>query len=258
VKQRTHELGDLIEGPGSLGPRHWKGRLSRKKAEKWASHLVRSTRAGRISTRPNEALDSVATHMDLSGRLLDEQTAAVELLNVIRPTVAVAYYITFTALALQSYSHARQQLDSGATDTEWFVQEVRRFYPFFPFVAARTRRDFEWHGYHFPRGVRVLLDLYGTNHDARLWERPDDFRPERFRDWAGDPFVLIPQGAGDPLMGHRCAGEAITIELMKVALRFLTTSIQFDVPPQDLRVDLSRMPAIPNSRFVMKNLRRRR
>ena len=52
------------------------------------------------------------------------------------------------------------------------------------------------------------------------------------------------------------AGESLTIEPMKVALRYLTTAIDYDVAEQDLRVRLSRMPAQPNSRFVLSNVRR--
>src|SRR3712207_8802226 len=51
-----------------------------------------------------------------------------------------------------------------------FVQEVRRYYPFFPFIVALAREDFDWKGYHFEKGTLTVLDLYGTNHDARLWE----------------------------------------------------------------------------------------
>ncbi len=43
---------------------------------------------------------------------------------------------------------------------------------------------------------------------------------------------------------------------MKVALSSLTSSMQHDVPEQDLRINLSRMPAIPESRFVISNVRR--
>jgi fatty-acid peroxygenase len=43
---------------------------------------------------------------------------------------------------------------------------------------------------------------------------------------------------------------------MKRAVRLLATEMQYDVPEQDLRIDLSRMPAIPKSRFVIRNVRR--
>jgi fatty-acid peroxygenase len=32
--------------------------------------------------------------------------------------------------------------------------------------------------------------------------------------------------------------------------------IRYDVPPQDLRVDLTRIPALPASGFILSNVRR--
>lgn len=80
--------------------------------------------------------------------------------------------------------------------------------------------------------------------------------PQRFRGWDGDAFSFIPQGGGDHHTGHRCAGEWLTIELMKVAVRSLTRTITYEVPEQDLAVRLSRMPALPQSRFVIRSVRR--
>jgi fatty-acid peroxygenase len=102
----------------------------------------------------------------------------------------------------------------------------------------------------------VLLDLYGTDHDERRWEEPQAFRPERFETWDESTFNFIPQGGGDHFAGHRCAGEWITIALMKRAVRLLTKAMQYDVPEQDLHVPLSRMPTIPKSRFVISNVKR--
>src|SRR3546814_10503319 len=107
-----------------------------------------------------------------------------------------------------------------------FVQEVRRFSPFVPAVAALGRREFEWRGYHFPSGRRVILDLYGTNHDARTWNAPEAFRPERFREWDESPFNFIPQGGGDHNVNHRCPGEWITIRLMKQRSEEHTSELQ--------------------------------
>ncbi len=80
-------------------------------------------------------------------------------------------------------------------------------YPFFPFVAARVRRDFESNGRRFEAGTRTLLDLHGTNHDDRLWTSPYAFEPDRFRAWDGNPHTLIPPGGGDRYSQHRCARE---------------------------------------------------
>ncbi|WP_222615301.1 cytochrome P450 [Persicimonas caeni] len=157
------------------------------------------------------------------------------------------------------HDYPRQAVDLRDADDdalELFAHEVRRFYPFFPFVAAIVRRNFTWRGYEFEEGTRTLLDLYGTNRDPRVWDAPDTFRPERFRDWDESPFNFIPQDGGDFLHNHRCAGEWITKELMEAAVDFLVHSIDYEVPAQDLSVDLSRMPAIPASCFRITNVRR--
>ena len=257
--RRTRDIAGMIEGSGAVGPRHWQGRLARVRAEKWAEGLVEELRSGRLDAAEGSALQVISTHRGADGRPLERTTAAVELLNILRPTVAVARFVTFAAMALYEHPECLQRIRSKEEGyLEMFVHEVRRFYPFFPFVAARVRREFEWKGYRFPRGTLVLLDLYGTNHDARLWDKPDEFRPERFRKWSGSAFNFIPQGGGNHYRNHRCPGEWITIELMKDAVEFLAESVAYDIPPQDLRISMSRMPAIPRSRFVISNVRKAR
>ncbi|MFG2104868.1 cytochrome P450 [Micromonospora echinaurantiaca] len=256
VLRRTDELHAMIDGPAALGPRHWRGLLGRRRGEHWAGDLVERARAGTLPAPEGSALRVIADHRDERGRALPRRVAAVELLNVLRPTVAVDRFIVFAALALHDHPAWRQRAGESDEATECFVQEVRRYYPFFPMSAARVRRSFDWQGYHFPRGRRVVLDLYGTNHDHTLWPQPEQFRPERFANWRADPFGLIPQGGGEHLTGHRCAGEWITIELVKRAVINLTTAMRYDVPPQNLALSLRRMPTLPPSGFLITNVRR--
>ncbi|MCM0678326.1 cytochrome P450 [Micromonospora phytophila] len=256
VERRTADLHAMIEGPAAVGPRHWRGLLGRRRGERWIADLIDSERVGTLPAPPGSAFRVIAEHRDDRDRLLPRRIAAVELLNILRPTVAVDRFVVFAALALHDHPAWRQRVRQSDEATESFVQEVRRYYPFFPVAAARVRRSFDWQGYHFPRGRRVLLDLYGTNHHRALWPEPERFRPERFTGWRGDEFGLVPQGGGDHHTGHRCAGEWITIELMKRAVTNLTTAMRYDVPPQDLAVSLRRMPALPASGFLIANVRR--
>jgi fatty-acid peroxygenase len=254
IKRRTRDLGALIDGAGGVGPRYRDGRRARRRAEAWLGDAIERQRASGDAPA-GSALEVLAAHRDLDGALLDPRIAAVELLNLLRPTVAIARFITFAALALHESPACRYALADDPELAELFVQEVRRFYPFFPAAIARVRTPFTWGGVRFRRGTRVLLDLHGTNRDPRIWARPDEFIPARFRDWDGDAFSLIPQGGGDHATGHRCAGEWLTIRLMKVALRMLTTEMTYQVPQQDLRIAPWRMPAIPRSRFVIERVR---
>ncbi|PWU59004.1 cytochrome P450 [Micromonospora globispora] len=254
--RRTTQLHAMIEAPAAIGPRHWWGLLARRRAERWGADLVERVRAGALSTPDGSALRVIAEHRSDQGHLLPRRIAAVELLNIVRPTVAVDRFVVFAALALHDHPHWRDRVRGDEPATEHFVQEVRRYYPFFPVAAARVRRSFDWQGHHFPRGRRVLLDLYGTNHHPELWPGPEQFRPDRFAGWHGDPFGLVPQGGGNHFTGHRCAGEWITIELMKRAVTNLTTTMSYQVPPQDLALSLRRMPALPPSGFLIDAVRR--
>lgn len=190
VKQRTRDLALMIEGGGAIGLKHLQSRRARKRAEKWTAGIITGIRDGRLNAPEGSAAHAIAMHRTLDSTLLDTHTAAVELLNIVRPTVAIGRYIVFAALALHQHPAWREKLAAGDNgDAERFTHEVRRFYPFFPFVAARVRTDFEWNGYRFAKGNRALLDLYGTNRDPRLWNNPATFEPERFRDWDGNPFT---------------------------------------------------------------------
>ena len=101
-----------------------------------------------------------------------------------------------------------------------------------------------------------MLDLYGVNHDIRDWERPQEFCPDRFKEWKANLFQFVPQGLGDHLHNHRCPGELLTIEIMRTSLYFFCNKIQFEVPAQNLCIKISRLPALPHDHFKIKNVRR--
>lgn len=256
VRRRTRQLVAMFDATASIGPRHLRSRLARRRAERWLSRLIRDARVGRVAMPPGSALGALAAHRDLQGQPLPLRIAAVELLNVLRPTVAVAVFITFAAHALHLHPDCRARFRAGDDlGVHAFVQEVRRFYPFFPAVAARVRATFTWQGMHFPKGRRVLLDLFGTDRDARTWSEPHEFCPERFQEEDGGAFGFIPQGGGEVGVQHRCPGEPLTIELMKVAVQFLSAKITYDGPEQDLDIAWSRSPALPYSRMIICDVR---
>jgi len=256
IQPLARDLSALIDAFGGVGARHGRGKRARRRAEKWVGKLIDKVRAGQQFARDDSPLAAVAWFRDLNDQPLDTHLAAVELLNLLRPIVAIARYVVFEALALHEHPQWRPPLQRGETRaTEWFVQEVRRFYPFTPLLGARVRTAFEWRGCRFRKGQLVLLDVHGIDHDERQWAQPDTFRPERFRDWNGSPFNFIPQGGGSHATNHRCAGEWLTIEAMKTAAFLLAASMTHEVPAQDLSIDLTRMPTLPKSGFVIRRVR---
>ncbi|MEU4221243.1 cytochrome P450 [Actinoplanes sp. NPDC026623] len=252
VPEVAADLTSMVDGFATLGPRHWRARRARGRRERWLSALIGKVRAGTVTPPAGSALGVVARYTEADGEPLDPKHAAVEMLNIIRPTVAVSWFVAYLGHALHRWPRHRSRLASG--DMAYavaFAHELRRFYPFAPFVGGVAVKDLTWRGEHIPAGSMVLLDLYGQDHDADLWPRPYDFEPERFLGREPDPDELVPQGGGDPRTGHRCPGEDVTVALL-ATLAIRMARLDYDVPEQDLTISLRRIPALSRSRFVLR------
>ena len=261
VKQRgldktTREIAAMLDQAGSVGPANWHASLLRSRTEEWIDGVVEDIREGKTKLPPDAPAAVIATHRDLNGNLLSVEEATVEIINLLRPTVAIGRFITFAALALHEHPECRKPL-AGTDEValESFVQEVRRYYPFFPFIGGRTLEAFEWNGIDFPANQWVILDLYGTDHDPRTYEDAGRFDPDRFRNGVNDAFGFVPQGGGDYIEAHRCPGEAITIAVMKTAVRILTRDLDYELPEQDFTVSASDLPAAPRGGMRMTGIR---
>lgn len=253
ARQMAQDCTAMVDGFATPGPRHLRARAARARQEGAFAALVTAAREGEEFAGDNgTAFETVVWHRDADGRLLDPRTAAVELLNIIRPTVAIAWFVAFAGHALHRWPAHRELLckDDGGAYARAFAHEVRRFYPFAPFVGGLAATDLTWQGETIAEDSLVLLDLYGYNHDPDLWDGPYRFDPQRFAGREPDADELIPQGGGDPARGHRCPGEDITVAVL-ATLTAKLADLGFDVPEQDLTIPLSRIPTRPRSGFVL-------
>lgn len=253
---RAEDFNAMVEGFGAVGPRHYHGRSARKRTEQWIGETIEAVRSGRLKTVPGTALHEMAFYNEPDGSLMNTNMAAIELINVLRPIVAISTFITFAALSIHRNPECREKLQERDTNyLEMFAQEVRRYYPFTPFVSARVRKDFIWNDCYFDKDTLVLLDVYGMNHDEAVWEQPFEFIPERFSTTNRGLYEFIPQGGGDTAITHRCPGEGITVAVMKTVIDFLVNRIQYNVPKQVLSYPLNKIPTLPESGFIMTNIK---
>ena len=259
--RRADDMATIVEDFATpLRPylRAWRARIL---CDRWAARLVREVRDGHRLPPEGSALSRIATHRDPSGVLLDPHTAGVELLNVLRPTVAVARFAAFAAIALDLNPEWRERLAREADDrgsavggplAVAFAQEVRRLYPFVPALTAITLRDTEFEGCPIPAGHRVVLDVMATDHDPNEGPDPNTFDPGRFlgtgAEWS-DPFV--PQGGGRPETGHRCPGEMVVVGLLALTCARLALEGAALVPGQDAGWRWGHVPARPRSGSVV-------
>ncbi|MWD28905.1 cytochrome P450 [Aquicoccus sp. SCR17] len=244
VAARATELSAMIGAAGSLGPAHLRARVLRIRSERWARGVIR--RARREGVSPDSVLSRLAAHRDADGRQMSVAVAAVELLNLLRPIVAVGRFIVFTAHALHVH---RGTLPASAPGTEpmnrAIADEVRRHYPFFPLIGGCVLDPFDWRGVHFAKGEWLLLDLYGTNRHPEVWPSPERFLPERHLQSEDQPEALVPQGGGSYAQNHRCPGEWLTVALMTEATGLLR-NLSWEVPEQDLDLPLHDFPPWPS------------
>ncbi|PAN35749.1 hypothetical protein PAHAL_6G231300 [Panicum hallii] len=84
------------------------------------------------------------------------------------------------------------------------VKEAMRLHPVAPILLPHLAAEdgVEVGGYTVPKGSTVIFNAWAIMRDPGVWERPDEFLPERFLDEAagvefrGKDFEFIPFGAG--------------------------------------------------------------
>lgn|SRR5690625_1002872 len=247
----------MISGTFTSTVDHLKGVEDRKRSERWARKLIQSAREHPVPGKENVALYAFAEATDLDGELLPLDVAAVELLNIIRPTLALTVWAALMGHALFSRSDIYDQLKDNFDELQdSFIHEMRRYYPFFPAVPGISLQDVEIDGYLIPEGSWVALDLYGTNHDARTIDQPEEFKVDRYK---GDTerisyeeeYEMIAQGGGEFRSMHRCAGEWITLHTLRVLSDHLVNKYEFSVPEQDFEIPMNQFPTYPNSKVLL-------
>ncbi|MGY3340936.1 fatty-acid peroxygenase [Streptomyces filamentosus] len=256
VRRLAQDCVAMVDGFATPGPRHWKARRARSRQEHHLGQVIADIRegtAGSPAGKKPTVLEAVAAHREADGSLLDRHTAAVELLNVLRPTVAITWFTTFAAHALHRFPGVGEELrkDGDGAYARAFAHEVRRSYPFVPFVGGLASRDLSFGTQEVPEGTLVLLDVPSHHRDPALWPEPHCFDPRRFLGREPGPGKLIPQGGGDARTGHRCPSEDITVHLL-ATLTSTLADLDLDMPEQDLSIPATRIPTRPRSGITVR------
>ena len=86
------------------------------------------------------------------------------------------------------------------------LQESMRFYPPIPMLPRTSLADNVAEGYHIPKDSIFLMFYYGLHHNAKHWNNPEVFDPERFSPANRDTrhrFAYVPFSAGP----RQCIGS---------------------------------------------------
>jgi cytochrome P450 len=179
------------------------------------------------------------------GSMTDEQARDESVNLMLGGNETTATALTWTAHLLAQHPEVQDQahreidevLGSGAPTAETVprlraltmaFKEAMRLYPPAYMVPREAAEDVEIGGYVVPRGSTVHLVPYVTQRDARWFDKPDTFRPERFA--AEDTIhraAYFPFGLGP----RACVGRALAMMEAPVALAVLLRHVRLRPAP---------------------------
>lgn len=113
-----------------------------------------------------------------------------------------------------------------------FMKEVLRMYPPAGLVVRHTARDDNFDGYFVPKNTRLILAIQMIHRHPLIWERPDDFWPERWYKENDNnprhPFAFFPFSGGL----RSCVGKRFAIIEAKLILVELVKNFHFSLAPE--------------------------
>ena len=111
------------------------------------------------------------------------------------------------------------------------LKEGLRLHPPVPLLVPReTSASSQFGGYDIPPKTRVFVNIWAIQRDPKLWDRPDEFFPERFKDnpvdFMGLNFQFLPFGGGR----RGCPGLIFAVASLEYVLANLLCWFDWRLP----------------------------
>lgn len=108
------------------------------------------------------------------------------------------------------------------------VRETLRLYPAGALFARDATEDMEAKGVTFRRGDVIMFPVYSLHRNARLWDDPEDYRPDRFLNASYRRGQFIPFGDGPRV----CIGAQYAETEIMVLMASLLREVEFAMSSQ--------------------------
>ncbi|XP_021716534.1 cytochrome P450 71A1-like [Chenopodium quinoa] len=171
-------------------------------------------------------------------------------------TVTVEWAISELVRKPDALAKATEELDRVVGRERWveekdipnlpyirnIVKETMRLHPVAPMLVPRMSREpVQIDGYDIPVGSLVLVNTFTIQRDPKVYERPEEFCPERFIgkniEVKGHDFELLPFGSGRRM----CPGYSLGLKIIEASLANILQGFTWKLPdnikPEDLDMD---------------------
>ena len=120
------------------------------------------------------------------------------------------------------------------------VKEIMRLHPVLPLlIPHESIQPCEVAGFYVPEKTRLIVNAWSLSMDENSWEKPMEFRPQRFVDSSvdlkGHHFQLLPFGSGR----RACPAMNLGILNLHLMLGSLVHSFEWSLPLGTKEVDMS-------------------
>ncbi|KAH7663719.1 Premnaspirodiene oxygenase protein [Dioscorea alata] len=135
-----------------------------------------------------------------------------------------------------------------------FIKEVLRLHPPVPLLLPReSMENCQIGGYNIPNKSRVLINCWAIARDPKVWDKPNEFIPERFlnnsTDFKGQDFEYIPFGSGRRI----CPGMGFSVAAIELTLANLIFRFEWKLPNDEIGgVDMTEALGVTSR--MLKNL----
>ena len=118
--------------------------------------------------------------------------------------------------------------------TSRVINESMRLYPQPPVLIRRAIEPVKLGGYDIAEGTDFFISVWNLHRNPRLWDKPEEFIPERFPvdgkapDEYTEDFAYLPFGGGQ----RKCIGDQFAIFESIVTLAMIMRRFDFELDPK--------------------------
>ncbi|CAO2840285.1 unnamed protein product [Amaranthus hypochondriacus] len=122
------------------------------------------------------------------------------------------------------------------------IKETLRLHPPGPFLVPHMSREHvNINGYDIPKDTLIFVNTYTIQRDAKVYDRPEEFQPDRFIgkniDIKGSHFELLPFGSGRRMCPGYNLGIKVICSSLANLLQGYTWKLPKDMKPEDLDME---------------------